>query len=352
MSYKETLFFIAKCLTITYEQTNYAIVKNTIESNKVDWDSVVKVSTEHYVFPALYCNLKRKALLSKLPQDLVEYMQHIATLNKERNLQIKKQALEINNLLKTQNISPIFLKGAAFLLQDFYQDIAERMIGDIDFIVSEEEYDATVTVLKNNGYGNKAHKLENVKLGKHYPRMTHENKIAAVEVHFRILKEPYDSAFDYNFVKQHTVTIDDKIRILNFDHQILHTIFNKQTNDLGYWFKTISLRNSYDLFLLSQKTDTLGAIQPIEKYFNVLNTFLASCHFIFNSPASISFEQNKKTISYLKRQVELLDSAKKMKSNKQIWQRYFNNKSRLKKLRLAFVNKDVRGHLLNLVFRR
>lgn len=352
MSYKETLFFIAKCLTISHEETNYTIVKHKIAHNEVDWDSVVKVSTEHYVFPALYCNLKRKDLLSHLPQDLVEYMQHIATLNKERNLQIKKQALEINNLLKAEQISPIFLKGAAFLLQDFYQDIEERMIGDIDFIVSEKEYEKAITVLKKSGYGNNAHKLDNVKLGKHYPRMTHEDYIAAIEVHFRILKEPYDSAFDYNFVKQHTVTIDDKIRILNFDHQILHTIFNKQTNDLGYWFKTISLRNSYDLFLLSKKTNTSGAIQPIKKYFDILNSFLASCYFIFNSPTSISFVENEKTKTYIKRQVELLDYPKKMKSNKQIWQRYFNNKTRLKKLKLAFVNKDVRGHLLNLIFRR
>jgi len=352
MSYKETLFFIAKSLTITHEETNYAIVKNTIESDKVDWDSVVKVSTEHYVFPALYCNLKRKALLSYLPQDLVEYMQHIATLNKERNLQIKKQALEINNLLQAQNISPIFLKGAAFLLQDFYQDIAERMIGDIDFIVSEEEYEAAITVLKNNGYSNKIHKLENVKLGKHYPRMTHDDKIAAVEVHFRILKEPYDSTFNYDFIKQHTVVIHNSIRILSFDHQVLHTIFNKQTNDLGYWFKTISLRNSYDLFLLSKKTDTLRAIQPVTKYFDILNVFLASCHFIFNDATSINFAENKKTTAYVKRQVELLDSPKKMKSNKQVWQRYFNNKTRLKKLKLAFVNKDVRDHLFNLIFRR
>ena len=253
MSYKETLFFIAKCLTISHEATNYTIVKDAIENDSVDWDSVVKVSTEHYVFPALYCNLKRKELLSHVPEDLVEYMQHIADLNKERNLQIKEQALEINKLLKAQNITPIFLKGTGFLLQGFYENIAERMIGDIDFIVSPEEYDTAVTVLKKNEYHNKPSQLENVKLGKHYPRLIHEDKIAAVEVHFRILKEPYDRAFNYEFIKSHTVELSENIRILNYDHQVLHTVFNKQTNDLGYWYKTISLRNCYDLFLLSKK---------------------------------------------------------------------------------------------------
>ncbi|MDT7833490.1 nucleotidyltransferase family protein [Flavobacteriaceae bacterium S356] len=352
MSYKETLFFIAKCLTISHETANYVIVKNAVEKETVDWDSVVKVSTEHYVFPALYCNLKRKELLSHLPKDLVEYMQHIATLNKDRNLQIKEQALEINKLLKTRGILPVFLKGTGFLLQGFYENIAERMIGDIDFIVSEKDYENAITVLKKNGYGNKAHKLDNVKLGKHYPRLIHKEKIAAVEVHFRILKEPYDEVFNYEFVKNHTVELPENIRILNYDHQVLHTVFNKQANDLGYWYKTISLRNCYDLFLLSKKTNTLSAIKSVSKHFDILNAFLASCHFVFNHSTSITFDKNRKTNTYIHRQLELLDTPKKMKKNRQLWDIYFNSKTRFKKLKLAFTNKDVRTHLFNLMFKR
>ena len=34
-----------------------------IQSNNLDWDKVVKVSTSHYVFPALYCNLQRSNFL-------------------------------------------------------------------------------------------------------------------------------------------------------------------------------------------------------------------------------------------------------------------------------------------------
>ena len=59
MNYKETLFFIGKCLTITHEKHNLEIISEKIINQLVDWNNVVKVSTEHYVFPALYCNLKR-----------------------------------------------------------------------------------------------------------------------------------------------------------------------------------------------------------------------------------------------------------------------------------------------------
>lgn len=351
MSYKEALFFIAKCLTISHETDNYEKVKTAIERQNIDWEQIVKVSTEHYVFPALYSQYKRADLLSYLPKDLAEYMQHIWSLNEQRNRDIREQALRINESLMAQGIRPIFLKGTAFLLQDFYYDMGERMIGDIDFIVSDKDYDRTVALMKEMGYGNKSTKLENVKLGKHYPRLTHPEEIAAVEVHFRILKEPYDKAFNYAFIKENVVKVQHDILICSPDHQVLHTIFNKQTNDLGYWYKSISLRNSYDLFLLSKETDTLKVIQQIPKYFDLLNTFLASCHMIFDNCESILFEKNKRATSFVKKQIELLDSPEKMKSHRKIWSTYFSNKSRFKKLVLATSNKDVRSHLISLLKR-
>jgi hypothetical protein len=68
MTYKETLFFIGKCLTINHEDYNKTIVEQKLKTNKIDWDSVVKVSTGHFVFPALYCNLKKANFLHYLPE--------------------------------------------------------------------------------------------------------------------------------------------------------------------------------------------------------------------------------------------------------------------------------------------
>jgi hypothetical protein len=59
MAYKQTLFFVARCLTIQQEEKNKILIENKLKSNTVDWDVVEKVSTSHYVFPAFFCNLKR-----------------------------------------------------------------------------------------------------------------------------------------------------------------------------------------------------------------------------------------------------------------------------------------------------
>ena len=129
MSYKETLYFIAKCLTISLEAKNRQEIEKQLKSKSIDWDAVVKVSTAHYVFPALYCNLKRVDFLQYLPHELVSYMEYIADINRERNKQIISQANELNSLLLANNITPIFLKGTGNLLAGLYEDIAERMVG-------------------------------------------------------------------------------------------------------------------------------------------------------------------------------------------------------------------------------
>ena len=103
-------------------------------------------------FLRLYCNFKRADFLKYLPADLVEYMKHITNLNRDRNTQIIQQAQELNSLLLANNIRPIFLKGTGNLLAGIYDDIAERMVGDIDFIFSKEDYPKAITILREFGY--------------------------------------------------------------------------------------------------------------------------------------------------------------------------------------------------------
>ena len=178
MNYKETLFFIAKCLTISLEEKNRQEIEKLLKSKSIDWDAVVKVSTAHYVFPALYCNLNRADFLKYLPQDLVSYMEHITDLNRERNQQILEQAQELNSLLLANNIRPVFLKGTGNILAGLYEDIGERMVGDIDFIFSKEDYPKVIKILREFGYTDNAElKYINHRSDlRHYRRIQKEKK--------------------------------------------------------------------------------------------------------------------------------------------------------------------------------
>ena len=345
MTYKETLFFIAKCLTINHEEHNKILVEKSLKSNNVDWDSVVKVSTGHYVFPALYCNLKRADFLQYLPSELVQYMKHITDLNRERNQQIVAQAKEINELLVSNSITPIFLKGTGNLLEDLYEDSAERMVGDIDFIFSKEEYPKAIAVLTNFGYSKVHDTSYDFPSFKHHPRLQKVNNIAAVEIHKELLLEEFADEFNYTIIQKDSQKIND-INILSFENQLALSIIAKQINDKGFYYKNISLRNAYDVFLLSKKTNAIVAFDKFDKLKNPLNCFLASCYEVFNLPKSLEYNATDEIETYLHTFDEYLnDEILRNRRHKKTDRKLFI-KSRLDIIYKSLFDKDHRNWLI------
>jgi hypothetical protein len=350
MNYKEALLFIGKCLTITHDKHNYELVEEKIKSGLVDWDTIVKVSTAHYVFPALYCNLKHADFLHYLPSDLVEYMQHITDLNRERNEHIIAEAKEINQLLLSNNITPIFLKGTGNLLEGLYIDIAERMVGDIDFLVNPEKFNLAIKILKENKYQEKTPDyIDNTVLNRHYPKVTKEGKISAIEVHYKMITN--EKGFDYNLVKNDLKKLNNNTNTLSYDNQVLLTCFNKQINDKGQWTKTASLRNSYDLYLLSKKT----SVKTVLNNFNhsessYLKNFLAATNHIFNSPQSLEYTKTHKTKKYIKKTLFFINNPKKSTNNRRKWELYFLYKHRFSVILKSFYIREYRKYLFDRFF--
>jgi hypothetical protein len=301
LNYKETLYFISKCLTISQEIKNKQEIEKQLKSTSVDWDAVVKVSTAHYVFPALYCNLKRADFLQYLPQELENFMKHITDINRERNKQIITQAKELNSFLLANNIRPIFLKGTSNLLARIYEDIGERMVGDIDFLFSKKDYSKAITILREFGYS-EAKKLEYYPPddSRHYRRLQKENNIAAIEIHSELLDiKKYANEFNYNFVEKDSQLING-VRVLSYANKLNLSIIADQINDDGFHYKRIALRNAYDVFLLSKKTNAKEAVNSLNKLKNPLNCFLAACYKVFNTVDSLGYNKTTKTDSYLR----------------------------------------------------
>ena len=59
------------------------------------------------------------------------------------------------------------------------------------------------------------------------------------------------------------------------------------------------LRNAYDVFLLSKKTNAKDAVHVLSKLTNPLNCFLAACYEVFNNVDSLEYTSNTKVDSYL-----------------------------------------------------
>ena len=220
-------------------------------------------------------------------------MRHITNLNREKNIQILAQAKELNSLLLANNIRPIFLKGTGNLLADLYEDIAERMVGYIDFIFSKEDYPKVITVLRDNRYsdvGKKEYYPPDEK--KHYRRLQKENNIAAIEIHSELLGiKKYSSEFNYSFVKKNSLVLNG-FKVLSYANKLNLSIIANQINDSGFYYKIIALRNAYEVFLLSKKTNTKDAVNSLAKLSYPLNCFLAACNEVFNEIEAIKYNNN------------------------------------------------------------
>lgn len=298
MNYKKTLFFITKSLTILSEEKNRFEIEFLLKKNNIEWNSVVKLSTKHYVLPALFINLKRAQFLKYIPSDLVNYMKFITEINRERNQKIILQSKKINFLLKKNGITPIFLKGTGGLIAGLYNDIAERMVGDIDFLIKNEDHKRAYEILSKNNYYKPNDFLDNYPDHRHYPRLISKNNIAAVEIHKDLTIGKYRSEFNYKTVKN-DIQLINGFSLLSFENKLSLSIISSQINDYGYELNNISLRNAYDVFLLSKKINAKKYISKFVKLKNPLNCFLANCNFIFGELKSLEYHKTAETKKYL-----------------------------------------------------
>ena len=345
MSYKDVFYFVAMCLTISQEKKNRQIIEARLKQNDIDWEFVVEVSTGHYVFPAMYCALKREGFLTYLPQELLNFMEHVADTNRDRNTQIISQAKQLNTFLLSHGITPIFIKGTANLLAGLYSDITERMVGDIDFLFSSQDYPKAIQVLKANGYCCPDDEPERLMPEhRHYPRLIKKDYIAAIEIHSEFLRKSDAPVFNYNTIKN-SIQVLDNVAMLSDANMLNLSILANQINDYRFYYKTITLRSAYDVFLLSKKTAATNAVNSITTLSHPLHCFLAACDEVFNSPDSLTYTQTKKTKAYLKLFKEQLTNPGKAKRRHTRIKKYLYLKHVLTSLYKCIIYKKYRTWL-------
>jgi hypothetical protein len=304
MTYKEALLFVGKCLTLGIHPERTSDVRQEIRSGKIVWEQIVQLSSGQFVLPALFIRLKKASLLEELPFDLVEYMEYLADRNRERNLQILNQIRDIVTLLNSHGIVPIFLKGTAHLLLPLYEDIAERMVGDIDFLVEESEMLKAAELLIEVGYIPRSKfNPELIKIIKHYPRLTNFNYPSSVEVHRQVIRPPHDKLFKSSEIIRDKQKISGQweVYVPSTEHLIIHNTLNVQVNDNAYLYGTAYLRQMVDLLLLSSRDNPQKVLKGYARFPNHSNAYLAATSIVFNNSAGIKYNNSRRVRLFLKR---------------------------------------------------
>ncbi len=268
MTNKELFYFAGKCLTLDeHPEFKHEIIRH-IADDSIDWQDFIELCSNHLILPAIYLKFQTHEILSHLPEELYDFLVEIHHLNSVRNEKILLQLQKIMNILNEHKIFPTLLKGTGNILDGLYSDIGERILGDIDFLVPENDYLLSAELLESNGYSTVSAigSHSEVRNMKHYPRLFHPDFPAVIEIHRLPVREEYQSWFNTGIIDQEKKA-GSSIRgcfVESDNHKIVHNFIHCQLSNQGYLSGVVSFRDLYDLYLLSKKSNLNDSIVHIK----------------------------------------------------------------------------------------
>jgi len=270
MNNKELFYFIGKCLTLDEHPGFREEIIELIEADSIDWKNFTALCSNHLILPVIYLKFKSQELLPYLPKVVSDYFKEIYELNLVRNNQILYQLQEVTAVLNKGHIYPVYLKGAGNLLDGLYDDIGERMMGDIDFLVPEKDYLPAAELLKKEGYLTDFPTYLDVTDLKHYPRLFKVGVPADLEIHRLPVAEKYLGWFSPAIIfKEKKAALNlDGCFVLSDRHNIINNFIHSQLGHGGSITGIVSFRDLYDLYLLSKRSEvklTIADIEPKQK---------------------------------------------------------------------------------------
>ena len=273
MSSRETYKFTAKVLALGMVSNNPSLPGNethpgqntalngiidAIVSNRINWKELVYIASNNFILQTLYLKFCNHNLSGLLPGDLTDHLQNIYWLNLERNRNILDQCSRINSLLKSHGITPVFMKGAGNMLDGLYPDQGERIMADIDILTGPGHMEDAARLLMQEGYtSHETFNRSKTAALKHYPVLWCEGLPACVEIHRLPVNIQYSSHFDYQTVKNEIrpATSDPAFTVMSDTHKIILSFYHSQLVHWGHQHARPSLRELYDLLLLSGRED-------------------------------------------------------------------------------------------------
>jgi len=224
-------------------------IKQEILLNSIDWLSVVEIANTHFLTASLYFSLLDKDLLNFIDdEELLTYLEQIYTINLKRNQKIIEQSKEIAQILLKKEIKPVFLKGAASLLQNDYKYLGMRFLSDIDFCVFENNFLKAKEQLLSSGYiPNMIEGIEDIEKHHHWWPMYHPNWDVVIELHRSILAFPYSQLIGCDEKNCQNSASHTNIDVLSPTFRLIHAFIHSDIVDRNHKLKKIDLRQLHEM---------------------------------------------------------------------------------------------------------
>jgi len=231
-----------------------------LAADSVDWQGLSWLAGACLVTPSLAGALQRKGLFDRLPDEVQDYLHTLQSLNRERNQMLREQLIIITEALNRIDIQPVLLKGAITLTSGQYPGAEDRVIGDLDLLVSDSLMEVATAALTDMGYQLKDNDSQWV-LPNHQEQhnlhgfpLIHPDLPVRVELHRRILADKGDDALLCQQLITVPFTFDEGPTVLIPDvaTRLLHNMLHCQISDRQRVKKMLNLRQLLEFAALVQ----------------------------------------------------------------------------------------------------
>lgn len=217
--------------------------------------SIIALADHHMVTPALAYLLRDHA---GVPPEFARHLEAVRYLNGQRNEAIVTGIESAASALTAAGIEPVFLKGAASVLDALFPEIACRFLGDVDLLVGEADVIRAGAVLREAGFSSVEQRAwEVVATPQHHlPIMRNPLTGVGIEIHWRMVDPLAGRLPDAARVLGRAVPrvfCDRTYLIPHPADRALQNIIHHHVSDLAYFERTCELRQVLDLALIVRR---------------------------------------------------------------------------------------------------
>ncbi|MCH9809037.1 MAG: nucleotidyltransferase family protein [Alphaproteobacteria bacterium] len=218
----------------------------------LDWQHLIAFTSSHFVLPAIARPLARLYPGSRKRPEAVNFVLDMRDQNACRNRQLKASLLDISAQLNTVAITPVALKGAAFLLDDPESVAPWRFMGDIDLLVHEHELEQSVAAVEKLGF-TRSQEDYDPETQAHFPPLISPCETYSIELHTRLFGlDDYDiSVGGLRAQSTPAPSSPAAINLPSRQHRIAHALAHAQLHNRNFVSRRLVLKDLVDLSQLT-----------------------------------------------------------------------------------------------------
>ncbi|MEK6787582.1 MAG: nucleotidyltransferase family protein [Pseudomonadota bacterium] len=209
--------------------------------------ALVRTAVDHGLVALLGRAILDGRLLA-VPEPVRSDLVHAARLNGERNQQFQRELLQLIALCSSLGIRPVLLKSTALLLNPREHYLTDRLIGDLDILLPEQDIATLADALRARGFINEASAEADSAWLKHYPRLAADDHLAPIEIHRNLAEVAWRDVLPGQLAVRNAwrLMVSAEAAGLSAEDRLLHSFIHDQLDNRGWWQAKVELRGAFD----------------------------------------------------------------------------------------------------------